>query len=270
MTVGLQNMTFGLQVWGAKAGRLQVNPMASHPRTETAAPSARTSHTQRQQPGRSSSPPRSERTAKAPVQETHSINPVAATLARAFYNDPLLQWALPDPVRRARALPAGFRTPTRYTRSHGTVLATSDHEAVSLWIPPGHAPAPLTGMIRNGALAWPFHMGASGLKRLMRAIDTMDHAHHRNTNGPHWYLWLLSTDPAQQGHGHGTRLLETGLTHIDRQGLPCYLETFQPYTVPIYQRHGFEVVEEVDLPADGPHMWAMLRPGKNDTKEEIE
>jgi hypothetical protein len=30
--------------------------------------------------------------------------------------------------------------------------------------------------------------------------------------------------------------------------------------VPLYQRFGFEVIQEISLPEDGPTLWTMLRP----------
>ena len=42
------------------------------------------------------------------------------------------------------------------------------------------------------------------------------------------------------------------LAHCDREGLPCYLESSKERNVPFYRRHGFEVVQEVPLGADGP------------------
>jgi len=49
------------------------------------------------------------------------------------------------------------------------------------------------------------------------------------------------------------------LEHCDADGLPCYLESSKQRNVPFYRRHGFEVVEEVHLPGDGPPIWTMWR-----------
>lgn len=47
--------------------------------------------------------------------------------------------------------------------------------------------------------------------------------------------------------------------YLDRQGLPCYLDTHNPANLPFYEHYGFKVVEEGRLPGtDRPH-WAMLR-----------
>jgi hypothetical protein len=46
-------------------------------------------------------------------------------------------------------------------------------------------------------------------------------------------------------------------------GLPCYLETEKQINVPFYNRHGFDVVVEIDLPKGGPHIWTMKREPKD-------
>ena len=43
-------------------------------------------------------------------------------------------------------------------------------------------------------------------------------------------------------------------------GHPCYLETHTERNVRFYQRHGFAVVSETNIPEDGPHFWLMARP----------
>jgi hypothetical protein len=40
---------------------------------------------------------------------------------------------------------------------------------------------------------------------------------------------------------------------------PAHLESSNLKNVPLYQRFGFEVIEEIPLPEDGPTLWAMLR-----------
>jgi hypothetical protein len=49
------------------------------------------------------------------------------------------------------------------------------------------------------------------------------------------------------------------LERADAEGLPCYLDTFQPRNVPLYQKHGFEItIEEVE-PNSGVRGWGFLR-----------
>jgi ribosomal protein S18 acetylase RimI-like enzyme len=77
------------------------------------------------------------------------------------------------------------------------------------------------------------------------------------------YLLLLGIDPSQQGRGLSTPLLQPSLDLFDQQGLPCYLDTHNPNNVSLYQRFGFEVVHEGDIPGTSVQHWAMLRQCKS-------
>lgn len=46
---------------------------------------------------------------------------------------------------------------------------------------------------------------------------------------------------------------------IDREGLPCYLETQDEQNVPLYQHFGFKVVNKSTIPETKLTNWAMLR-----------
>ena len=46
---------------------------------------------------------------------------------------------------------------------------------------------------------------------------------------------------------------------LSHPGLPAYLESSSPANVPLYRRHGFEVVEVLKATPDAPEMWAMWR-----------
>ena len=79
--------------------------------------------------------------------------------------------------------------------------------------------------------------------------------------GPRWYLGVLGVAPERQGQGLGTRLMQPVLERADREGLPVTLETGQPRNLPIYRRHGFEVLRELPPPEPGgPPVWTMRRP----------
>ena len=69
---------------------------------------------------------------------------------------------------------------------------------------------------------------------------------------PHWYLPWLAVAPAGQGLGRGGRLLAATLQKVDATHLPAYLETPNPRTVGLYERHGFVVTGQAQAGANPP------------------
>lgn len=49
------------------------------------------------------------------------------------------------------------------------------------------------------------------------------------------------------------------LGHITAAGELCYLDTLEAHNVPFYERHGFRVVTEGDMPERDIHIWVMRR-----------
>jgi GNAT superfamily N-acetyltransferase len=80
----------------------------------------------------------------------------------------------------------------------------------------------------------------------------------RHPKAPHWYLSVLGTEPGHQGEGLGSTVLQPVLDECDRLEIPAYLETGTERNVGFYARHGFRVMERIELP-DGPPMWLMWR-----------
>ena len=76
---------------------------------------------------------------------------------------------------------------------------------------------------------------------------------------PHWYLVAMGVDPARQGLGLGSLLLRRGLSRVDQEGVECHLFTERSRNVSLYQRYGFEIAVEGDVPDGGPHFWFMRR-----------
>ena len=61
-----------------------------------------------------------------------------------------------------------------------------------------------------------------------------------------------------RGKGFGNALMRSRLDRCDAEHAPAYLESSNVRNVPFYERHGFEVTAEVQLP-DGPIMRPMWR-----------
>ena len=75
----------------------------------------------------------------------------------------------------------------------------------------------------------------------------------------HFYLAIVGVEPAAQGRGLGSKLMFPVLSEADASGVAAYLEASSPRSRLLYERHGFEVVEEIRLPRGGPAIWRMWR-----------
>ncbi len=182
-------------------------------------------------------------------------------LLAAFRDDPLYVYICPESGRRVEAMRALLKAVVQFTLVYGEVWTTPDVAGAACWLPPGKTTVSLWQMPRTG-FALPRAMlrfGPGTLGRAMEVFGYADQAHARAVPGPHWYLWGLGVEPAAQGHGIGSRLLEPVLARADAEGVPCYLETETERNVAFYERAGFGVVEAKRTSVGGLSVWVMVR-----------
>ena len=70
---------------------------------------------------------------------------------------------------------------------------------------------------------------------------------------------MIGVRPDLQRRGAGSALMNAALEQCDRDRIPAYLESSLERNLPFYERHGFETIEQVDVPGGGPHLWLMWR-----------
>ncbi len=182
---------------------------------------------------------------------------LARTFARAFDDDPVMAWFLPNPRKRAARILQFFRDVELggpFGRD-GKIRATDGLTAGAIWLPPGKWRFGAMDQLRMAptflrSISWR-HLGTR-----VAAYQQIDKHHPREPL--HWYLATLGTDPDHQGQGLGSALLADQLARCDAEGWPSYLESSKEANVPFYERHGYEVTETIDLP-DGPRLWLMWR-----------
>jgi len=184
----------------------------------------------------------------------------AAVLGRAFAEYELLRYYFHDETQRHAIADTFVFIPLSVCLKYGEVYATSEKlEGVAAWLPPGKAPFGGWQIIRSVPLSVLFRFARQGASRLRSYGAHVDKLHRRLVPHPHWYLQIIGVDPAYQGHGFSSRLLRPALERIDRERMPCFLETNTVKNVAIYRRFGFEVISEDNLPGTEVTSFAMLR-----------
>jgi len=188
------------------------------------------------------------------------VEAVGEVLRKAFYDNPGPMYVQPDDAKRALQLTWFMTRATRYGHIYGEVYTTAGKvEGAAIWLPPDDWEITPNRSKQVGLDEPPSIIGAEALDRSSSMANHLELLHKRDVAPRHWYLWLLGVNPSRQGQGIGSALIRPILVRADAEGLPCYLETAEPRNVPFYQRHGFEVVVEGDIPNGGPHFWTMKR-----------
>ena len=180
-------------------------------------------------------------------------------LARAFVRDPFFGWLAGDAPERGQRMRDGWTGVLRFASDRlSETWTTEDLAGVAIWIPPGRNPSTLIDQVRlTPALARMTTWGR--LRATSAAVETLEAHRHRHMPDPHFYLSALGVEPDRQGEGIGSALLAPVLQAADATEVPAYLETATARNVLLYERHGFEVVEELTLPGTDIHGWLMVR-----------
>jgi ribosomal protein S18 acetylase RimI-like enzyme len=184
----------------------------------------------------------------------------AAVLGRAFTEYELFRCYFQDETERRAAADTFAFISVSLCLKYGEVYMSSEKlEGVAAWLPPGKAPFGVWQIMRSVPLSILVRFGRQGAGRMWAYGRFVDNLHRRLVPYPHWYLQIIGVDPAYQGRGFASRLLRPVLERIDREQMPCFLETNAGKNVVIYRRFGFEVVSEDKMPGTEVTSFAMLR-----------
>jgi ribosomal protein S18 acetylase RimI-like enzyme len=184
------------------------------------------------------------------VAAAHDEAAVVGVITLAFSTDPMARWAFPDPAKYLALMPALAHAFGGNAFGEGSAHLVDGGYGAAMWLPPSVEPDVDTVM--NMARE---HVPAERQDDMMRVFERMDACHPKD---PCWYLPMIGVDPASQGRGYGSALLQFALEQIDREGAPAYLESSNPRNIPLYERHGFAAIGEIQV-GTSPSLVPMLR-----------
>jgi GNAT superfamily N-acetyltransferase len=175
---------------------------------------------------------------------------VVTAAVAAFANDPALRHFFPD-ERYPQQATAFFGYLFDKRVGHRSVWVTAGCEAVAMWSPPAdsisledHERASESYAAMEGVV------GTEAAHRLRAYNDLVDE--HLPSDGAHWYLGVLATDPDHAGMGYGAALMNAGLNHANNT---AFLETTNPANVGYYERNGWTVT--ASLTTDALPIWVL-------------
>jgi GNAT superfamily N-acetyltransferase len=177
---------------------------------------------------------------------------LASVLGRAFAADPILRWTLGTAEDDAATVGHYFHILDEGFVELGMLWETSGGAGVALWVP-------------SGQTARFAEVDAACRARVHELTDDggdrhdsfWDWTESKIPDGPLWFLDHIGVDPPRQGGGIGSALLAFGIDRARAQGASAFLETAVATNVALYERFGFRVVEDLDAPQGGPHIWFM-------------
>lgn len=190
---------------------------------------------------------------KTPAILTANENDIArviSVIVLAFSTDPGARWTWPDPNQYLSVFPEFAKAFAGKAFENHSAYYVEGYAGAALWLPPNIQPDEqrMTELLQQTA--------AEEIQNdLTTVFEKMESYHPKE---PHWYLPMIGVDPFLQGHGYGSALLKHALIPCDRDNLFAFLESTNIKNVPLYQRHGFEVLDEIQV-GTSPIIYPMLR-----------
>jgi len=185
------------------------------------------------------------RQAASVLGEAFADEPVSMAVYRGFSHE-----------RRARALAVDFSAELVVALRKGYPIQISKNNevvAAALIYQPGAYPLPVLDQ-------WMFLLKSvlgNGWYDVRSWVKWQNAAEKFHPVDAHYYLEYIGVNPAYQGQGLGSCLLNHMVAKADAEGVGCYLENASPRNLPLYQRFGFKIINEKQI--IGFTTWFMWR-----------
>ena len=194
------------------------------------------------------------------ILSKEQIKPASQVISKAFFDDPLMVYLFPKPKERKMKLESMMELLIRIGIKYGVAHATSSNlEGIAIWFPSNRAKiSPIMGLL-NGGISYFFKLGIKAVKKQNGFYNYVFSKHTKLIPSQHWYLSIIGINPALQGKGFSHILFDSMFNKIDKENVPCFLDTNNEKNLPVYERFGFKILEKYEVPGTDIVNWAMIR-----------
>ncbi len=175
---------------------------------------------------------------------------VIDSIVLGFSADPILRWFFPEPQKYLINCPTLMQLFGGRAFEHNSAYHIENYTGAALWLPPNVHPD-------EEGLTKLFQASFDGaqLDEVSSLFEQMDNFH---PDEPCWHLAFIAVDPAQQNKGYGSTLTKHTLEAVDNDKKLAYLESTNEANLSLYQRHGFELVGNIQA-GNSPSLFPMVR-----------
>lgn len=182
--------------------------------------------------------------------------------SKAFLNDPLWEYLLPNEQKRCAVLPKFFTPLLRFGILNEQAYGIgTPPDGVVVWGIPNQRTR-LGAILGSGFQSILFSSFAPQFIRVRNIFAKFDEMQKRYAPEPHYYLQTISVLPEAQGKGLASKLIKPFLEKADSEYVSTYTETITPENVGLYEHYGFQVMEAYRVSKTDLRLWSFYRPAR--------
>jgi len=168
---------------------------------------------------------------------------VVDMLANSFDNNKSVNYIIRQDKNRKQRIKRLMEYSFDVCYVYGKVLLSDDKKGCALVILPDKQKTSLRSLWLDLKLIFT----CIGLSHLKKASTRENRVKKLQPKTSMYYLWFIAVDPAQQGRGTGSRLLNEIISESEAEKRAICLETSTLKNLPWYQKSGFSIYNELDL-----------------------
>jgi ribosomal protein S18 acetylase RimI-like enzyme len=181
-------------------------------------------------------------------------------LARAFQDDPLFKYLVPDIRKRQYVLEIFFSIFLKFSIQNFKAYGVSKPiDGVAIWSFPNLKGMYLSGLFGIDLLKLVFSRMTFSFFKMLNIFSKSEKMRKKYAPKPHYYLEAIAVLPKFQGKGLASKLIKPFLKKADKELVGIYTETMKASNVTLYEHFGFQCIEKYQLPNTDVNLWALFR-----------